>query len=86
MTRPGKPLSNEALTVCQRCGQTVWLYKTPTGDPVALDDAPGEMVIDAHDKAYRATRVEGYRVHRCSEVAVSAPLSGTVSESEFLWP
>jgi hypothetical protein len=86
MTPPGKPLSDEALTVCQRCGQPVWLYKTPTGDPVSLDNSPGEMIIDELDKAYRSMRPEGYRVHHCSNGTARAPVSGTISGDEFLWP
>jgi hypothetical protein len=72
--------------MCDQCRQPVWIYETPTGDPVALDDAPGEMLIDRRNKAYRSLRQDGYRPHRCSEVTWRAPLSAHVSGRDFLWP
>lgn len=82
---PGTGLSSDALTICESCAQPVWLYQTPIGEHVLLDDAPGEMLIDGRSKAYRSLRADGYRHHRCSEVIQRAPLSAAVTGREFLW-
>ena len=82
---PGAALSDDALSICESCSQPVWLYQTPIGEQVALDDAPGEMLIDGLNKAYRSLRADGYRLHQCSEVMQRAPLSAAVTGREFLW-
>lgn len=82
---PGAELSDEALTTCDKCGQPVWIYRTPIGEHVALDDAAGAYLIDRWNKAYQSMRPDGYRAHHCSLVSTRAPLSAEVSETEFLW-
>lgn len=81
---PGAELSEEALTTCDKCKQLVWLYKTPVGEDISLDDIPGPYLIDRWRKAYRSMRSDGYSAHDCSLVSTRAPLSGEVSEGEFL--
>jgi hypothetical protein len=86
INRPGASLSDSALTICAACGRPVWVYPTPVGDRVTLEDLPGEFLIDGRGKAYRSTRPDGYRLHNpdCQRVA-RASLSGAVTLHEFLW-
>ena len=79
-------MSDSALTTCASCGQPVWVYPTPIGDRVILDDLRGEFLINGRGKAYRSTRPDGYRLHNpdCQRIA-RAPLSGEVTLREFLW-
>jgi hypothetical protein len=64
----------------------MWLYETPIGDRIALDDAPGEYVIDGGNKIYRTFSTNGYRAHQDHCRARRAPLTGVVSAADFLWP
>lgn len=80
-----EPLDDYALATCMHCGAVVWLYSTPSGTMVALDDAPGPYVI-AGTKAYRSTGNGGYRGHwdHCKMIATARPCTG-VDRDEFLW-
>lgn len=86
MTRqPSAQLSDEARSLCEQCGQPIWSYTTLAGDPVAVDNAPGEVIIDGRGHAFWSVRQDGYRPHSCSEIAWRAPLGAAVTRSEFLW-
>jgi hypothetical protein len=63
INRPEASLSDSALTTCATCGRPVWVYATPVGDRVSLEDLPGEFLIDGRGKAHRSTRPDGYRLH-----------------------
>ena len=84
--KPSKPLEDHAQTLCPYCGATVWLYQLPIGGHIALDDVPGEHVIDGRNIVYRTTGPVGYRDHSqsCGRIA-RAPLTGEVRTDEFMW-
>jgi hypothetical protein len=73
------PLSNEARALCRDCGQPTWVYETPIGDRIALDNAPGEYVIDGGNKIYRTFSPDGYRAHHDHCRATRSPLTGEVT-------
>lgn len=79
-------LEDHLLVKCLRCGAQVWNYSTPNGKHVALDNAPGPYVIDG-SKAYRSRGTHGYASHwdHCERLA-AAPVTGAVSDDDFLWP
>lgn len=79
-----RTLSDRARSICPKCGAPVWMYLSPLGGPIALDNAPGDYLIDGRNKAYRPTLPDGYRVHSCGRLA-RTPFSGEVTSSEFLW-
>jgi hypothetical protein len=79
-----RTLTDDARSTCPYCGAIVWVYPSFRGDPVALDNARGNYVIDGGFKAYRASFPWGYRAHQCSRLA-QAPLSAEVADDEFLW-
>jgi hypothetical protein len=79
-------LSGHAMVLCGECGETIWDYRTPNGNHVALDNAVGPYVING-PTACRRGPTDGYRGHwdHCKPVAASHP-SNHVSADEFLWP
>jgi hypothetical protein len=80
-----RPLSDHHRSVCPQCGANVWVYPLPFGDQIALDNAPGEYLIDGRNKAYRSMLPAGYRAHSCDRQA-RAPLATEVTGDEFVWP
>ena len=79
------PLSDDALRICQRCGRPVWVYPTPTGQPIALDASRGPYLTEGGIARLTDEDV-GYREHSKNCVRVGrAPLSGVVADAEFLW-
>lgn len=59
---PTEGLSDHALAVCGQCRAAIWDYATPNGKHVALEDAPGDYVIDGN-VAFRSKGACGYRGH-----------------------
>jgi hypothetical protein len=82
---PEHALPEHALAVCGQCGDTIWLYATPNGGHVALDNLPGPYVIEG-TKAHRSTHGDGYRGHwdHCKRATSSQPFSQIVDD-DFLW-
>jgi hypothetical protein len=79
-------LSEHAFAVCGQCGDPIWIYATPAGASVALDNAPGPYVIHER-KAYKATQNLGFQAHwdHCKSIT-SSLRTWTVLTDEFLWP
>ena len=78
-------LPDHALAVCGQCGDQIWLYATPNGRRVALDNLPGPYVIEG-TTAYKSMQGDGYRGHwdHCKRAASSQPFS-RVGDDDFLW-
>ncbi len=79
------PLEAQAQTQCTQCGGTIWLYTTYGGVQVALDEAPGPVVIDGLGKAFITEGHDGYREHECRPETDRFPLN-EVTDDDFLWP
>jgi hypothetical protein len=80
-----EPLSDDALRICERCGRPVWVYPTPSGEPIALDARRGPILTEG-GVARLTDEDVGYRGHSqyCARVG-RARLSGVVVDAEFLW-
>ena len=74
------PLADWAKNTCSKCGVVVWTYETPTGNTVSVSDEPGPWLIDAHGRAWKSLRSDGFSAHACAPLG---PFVGTVSLNEF---
>lgn len=83
------PLPERFMEICPRCRCPVWVFRTPEGRTIAFDGSRGPYLTDADGTAWRSHDDDiGYRDHAlsCERVASASPLTGVVTEDEFLWP
>lgn len=80
-----EPLSDEARATCTNCGARTYLYKTPSGSKIALQDTPGPYVISG-SVALLAGNDAGYDKHadHCTH-KLAATLIADPTAGEFLW-
>jgi hypothetical protein len=81
----GEPLSDDARATCADCGARTFLYKTPNGSKVALQDTPGPYVISGDLALLQATDA-GFGKHseHCTH-RLGATLIRDPTEAEFIW-
>lgn len=80
------PLSPTHRSICDRCGNLVWVYSMQSGETVALNFAPGEFIVDGRNHVYRTTGLAGYAQHACeASRRARLDLARTVRSDEFLW-